>query len=238
MDAPWIKGALLIIISTHFFALDLCAAKAIFDIGALEDDVVEAYPATDLRTYHLSESVNSYTFKSNSKPAMTYYFKNKLLIKSLRNDRHEVVKQYLSEFCATSLKQQFSLVYDALFQIMEVLPDEVFWEITKRDFPIMFTEIFSSGNASLANSSATRRMALDPPTFFNGFWLVKLGSNLEDSQNSLAIKGVIAHEIAHRYLNHSHGSGEAGERAANRQVQAWGLQEEYEAAKAEWGHAS
>ncbi|MFT5207688.1 MAG: hypothetical protein ACI9CF_001445 [Candidatus Omnitrophota bacterium] len=237
-DVAWIKGALFIIISSLIYVADVSAASTAFDAGTLERDIIASYPATDLRTYHLSESVNSYTFKSNSTPAMTFYFKNKLLIKGLRDDRHEIVRQYLSEFCATSLKQQFSFVYDALFQIMEALPDDVFWEITKRDFPIIFTEIFSSGNASLANSSATRSMPMDPPTFMNGFWLVKLGSNLEASQNILAIKGVIAHEIAHRYLNHSHGNGESGERAANRLIQTWGLKAEYVAAKAEFGHAS
>ena len=62
------------------------------------------------------------------------------------------------------------------------------------------------------------------PAFQDGFYIIFLGSELNNAPNPKAIEGVILHEIAHDYLDHLKADKHSCEmeREANRLVQQWG----------------
>ena len=103
---------------------------------------------------------------------------------------------------------------------------------------MIFVDVLTSGIARTANAVQFTMRKDDPPTFQKGFYLIKLGDNLEDASDVEAIEGVIFHELAHRILEHL-SSGKFScdmEREANRLVKKWGFEKEYTKASGEFGH--
>ena len=69
----------------------------------------------------------------------------------------------------------------------------------------------------------------DPPCCQQGFTLLKLGLGLGIATAKEPIEGVVAHELAHRVLDHirkGYVNCDA-ERQANRLIKQWGFNKEY-----------
>lgn len=159
-----------------------------------------------------------------------------------RGYRQKLAKEYLDEFCSRAIVNSCPKMYAAIRDVLARMPVKSFFVITQRDYPILFTEYHYEGQGRLAVSSSIRRMEEDPPTFQNGFWMVKLSTELEDAYSQEIITGIIAHEVAHRVLGHrpsqSKLSAERLERMANRLVRRWGFENEIQAAQdADTGHS-
>ncbi len=158
-----------------------------------------------------------------------------------RDHRQKLAQEYLDEFCSRGIVGTSPKTYAAIQDVLVRVPLKVFFTITQRDYPILFTEYHYQGQGRLATSSSVRRMEEDPPTFGNGFWMVKISAELEDVYTQEVITGIIAHEVAHRYLGHHPSKTRLAasrlERMANHLVQRWGFDKEFQAAReANTGH--
>lgn len=190
----------------------------------------------DLRTYRDEKSVSWKTIWDQDK-FLTLKFKDDLLDSWKINDRPEIAREYISEFAQQDFDQKYPKISRSLQIALEKLPLEVFEFITRREFPIIFSEYHTQGIGRFANSSQIVQLPDDPPTFTSGVFICKLSTELEGAQNLDAIIGIIAHEIAHRYLRHLNNEVIASEmeREANHLIQDWGFEQEFQAAKNEFG---
>lgn len=145
------------------------------------------------------------------------------------NDRARAVEQYLNEFCSL---QGFPVIYTAIKDVLQRIPDEDFLKITDRRRPVLFTEFYDSGTARFASSQEFIVSKDDRPCCQEGFTIIKLGLGLGKSKTPGPIEGVVAHELAHRVLDHirqGHVDCDA-ERAANALVKQWGFAKEFKEA--------
>ena len=150
--------------------------------------------------------------------------------------RAERVDAYLSEFCSPTLRQ--SRIGEAIRNVMMRLPVDALAVVLDRRRPVIFTEVYDSGTARFASSSEIIATDRDVPAFQHGMTILKISTALETAPPE-AITGIVAHELAHRVLDHvrkGHVSCQA-EREANRQIKAWGFTKEYEAASQQFGQA-
>ncbi len=158
---------------------------------------------------------------------------NSLLFAATPN-RPTMIKDYLSEFCSID---QSSLIYKAIVKVMMKMPYKDFLYITNRQRPIIFVDYYDSGTARFAGSQEFLVGPNDPPCCKEGFTLIKLGQGLGIAKTSEAIEGVVAHEIAHRVLEHIK-SGKincSAEREANQLIKSWGFTKEFDEAKKLFG---
>ncbi|MBP9855426.1 MAG: hypothetical protein KBD53_11220 [Candidatus Omnitrophica bacterium] len=155
----------------------------------------------------------------------------------LSSQRQEQVEAYLNEFSAGEFRGYYTNIYQALTNALNKLPDDVFQDVTDRKSPVVFINTITTGIARYANSKEFRFIGDEPPAFQEGFYLMVLGDELNDSNNIPAIEGIILHELAHDYLKHLRAPKHncEMEREANRLVKAWGYTKEYEAASKEFG---
>ena len=143
--------------------------------------------------------------------------------------RSERVKAYEKEFVSEGIRR-FPYLFNSVDEVLMRLPEEIFSKISRRENPVIFTEYFDSGKARLADSSAVKVLPEDPPTFTQGFYLIKLSSELE--RHPKAAKAVIAHEIAHHVTRYAHSKeGDELEKAANRLIRRWGFGRELQEAR-------
>ena len=150
-------------------------------------------------------------------------------------NRTKIVEQYLTEFGDGSLKN-YPKIQEAIIGALNQLPLPVFLSVTDRKHPIIFIVNITSGIAKYANSTEFNQEKGKPPAFKKGFYMIKLGDELEGVGTVTAIKGIVAHEIAHRYLNHLQMEFNCNmERDANREIRSWGFEKEYLAAKELFG---
>jgi hypothetical protein len=120
--------------------------------------------------------------------------------------------------------------------VLTLLPSEAYKKVTDRTFPALYTEVPHFGSGQWANSSGIYVEPNDPPTFTKGIWIVKLNTAMEEANDVQAIEGVVAHELAHHYLDHVAGAfSMEKEKQANHQIQKWGFDRQFQRAKAKFG---
>jgi len=206
--------------------------------GMQEGDFFKIYPQEDLRTFRHEGQDDWLTYnKPINDPfhaVITFHFKNEKLSAWKLNDRPEVVKEYLGEFC---FYQEPSLTYRAIKDVLMRMPYKDFLNVTDRQRPVLFTEFYVEGTARFASSTEFIVSKDDPPCCKQGFTLVKLGMSLGLARTPGPIEGVVAHEIAHRVLDTIR-KGNVNcdaERAANRLIKEWGFKEEFKEASRLFG---
>ncbi len=210
--------------------------------GITEKKFLKYYPKNHARTYRTTdkEAWLTYDFQTAQQPygLVTFHFKEGKLLGWVQNDRTEIAKEYLGEFCSQGIMAGDSKVFQAIWQVFMKVPDDVFFTITNRRRPVLFTEYYDSGMGQFANSSEIYTLPNDPPAFEDGLTIVKLSSGLNEGGSVEAITGIVAHELAHRVLEHAKkkGPGCEMEREANRLIQIWGFKNEFLEAKKFFGH--
>jgi len=165
---------------------------------------------------------------------VTFYFHDGKVTQWKSDDRPEVIKEYLDEFC---FYQDPSLIYQAIKDVLLRMPYRDFLNVTNRQRPVLFTEFYVEGTARFASSSEFIVTQDTPPCCKQGFTLVKLGMSLGLAKTPAPIEGVVAHEIAHRVLD-SIRKGNVNcdaERAANALIKKWGFGEEFKEASRLFG---
>lgn len=151
-----------------------------------------------------------------------------------QNDRAQVIKEYLYEFCSYP---EESLIYQAVRNVLQKMPYADFLYVTNRKRPIIFTEFYDSGTARFASSSEFIVTLQTPPCCQEGFTLIKLGMGLGLAKTTAPIEGVVAHEIAHRVLESiKKGNVDCNEeKAANALIRQWGFKKEFKEASQLFG---
>ena len=150
------------------------------------------------------------------------------------DDRPEVIKEYLDEFC---FYRDPDLIYRAIQEVLLRMPYKDFLNVTNRQRPVLFTEFYIEGTARFASSTEFIVKEDTPPCCQQGFTLVKLGMGLGLAKTPDPIEGVVAHEIAHRVLDSirkGHVNCDA-ERAANALIKKWGFKKEFKEASRLFG---
>ncbi len=193
------------------------------------DTLFENYPKDSRRTYRKDADKEWITFDhvldDGQKCTITFALKNDEITGWRLDDREEVVKEYLGEFCSQKIIKDLPSLYDAIRDVFVRLPQKAFLRLTARSHPVVFAEVYSEGNGSLANTSNIVMLDDDPPTFTKGLYVIKLKTDLDEYP--VKAKAIVAHELAHAYLGHSgtHNSTNE-EKIANTLVFHWGFQEE------------
>ncbi len=144
------------------------------------------------------------------------------------------VEKYLDEFCSL---QDFPMIYTAIKNVLQKIPYEDFLKVTDRRRPVLFVEFYDSGTARFASSQEFIVSKDDQPCCQEGFTIIKLGLGLGKAKNSDPVEGVVAHELAHRVLDHvrkGHTDCDA-ERTANALVKKWGFMKEFKKASKVFG---
>ena len=113
----------------------------------------------------------------------------------------------------------------------------IFLNVTNRRRPIIFLGYYTVGIARFASATEFNIRDKDAPMLQDGFYVIKLGDALESKGDIETIEGVILHEIAHRqleHLRHPKSSCEL-EREANKLMQSWGFEKEFNKVKEVFG---
>jgi len=148
--------------------------------------------------------------------------------------RREVIKKYLGEFCSF---EESSTIYQAIENVLQRMPYKDFLTVTNRRRPVIFTEFYDSGTARFASSSEFIVLPGEAPCCQEGFTIVKLGLSLGLSKTKEPIEAVVAHELAHRVLEHIR-KGNVNcdaERQSNALIKKWGFREEFQEASRLFG---
>lgn len=228
-----------------FFCSSLALASPIKGVGLRtlvlgmpEGDFLQVYPQNKLRNFRHEGDNDWLTYNEPINDpfhaVVTFYFQHERLVKWRLNDRAEVVKEYLAEFC---FYQAPSVIYEAVKEVLQRMPYKDFLSATDRHRPMLFTEFYGEGTARFASSSEFIVTPNDPPCCSEGFTIIKLGMSLGLSKTPGPIEGVVAHEIAHRVLDTIR-KGNVNcdaERAANRLIKKWGFSKEFKEASQLFG---
>ncbi len=148
-----------------------------------------------------------------------------------KQSRAQIIDHHLKEFSAFQAPSQ---VRTAIVNVLQKMPDKEFAYVTDARRPVIFID---SGSSPYASSQEFAMSPGEEPCCQEGFTLIRLGGRLEEARNIMAIEGVIAHELAHRILEHlktGHVSCKS-EREANRLIKSWGFTKEFEAASKTFG---
>jgi len=239
-------GILIFLLFFLFFSAIFCFAQEEplsplpkIKTGMSKNRFHKVYPRQNTRTYRTEASEEWLTFlHPDGKDIVTFHFKDRKLQGWKINDRKEASREYLGEFCSATIRDAFPKMFGAINHVLINMPVEAFIKATDRKRPVLFTEFFDSGTAQFASSSEIMTVPDDVPAFQNGFTLIKLGTGLEQAADPRAIEGVVAHELAHRVLDHiKHRKTTCdAEREANALIKTWGFGESYKQASAEFGH--
>ena len=216
--------------STLSFASEIKAEgiSGVF-VGMDQGDFLNVYPQNKIRDlrHEGSQDWLSYNEPLNDPfhEVVTFYFQNQKLVSWRLNDRPEIVKEYLSEF---SFYQNPSVIFQAIREVLLRMPYKDYLYVTNRQRPVIFTEFYDSGTARFASSSEFIVSKDDPPCCTDGFTIIKLGMSLGLSKTPGPIEAVVAHEIAHRVLEHIKNGDVScdAERASNRLIKKWGFKSE------------
>jgi hypothetical protein len=207
-------------------------------VGMKKADFLKIYPKDQIRTFRIEGPDQWITYNEPlSKEVhhlVTFYFQGDQLAQWKLNDRSEVTKEYLSEFCSL---QGFPIIYTAIKNVLEKMPYKDFLTVTDRNRPVIFTEFYDSGTARFASSQEFIVSKDDPPCCKEGFTLIKLGLSLGLAKTPEPVEGVVAHELAHRVLDHIR-KGNINcdaERRSNRLIKEWGFTSEFKEASQLFG---
>lgn len=230
---------LLVLISSRAMANEKAEGgiRGVF-IGMQEGDFLKNFPQNRIRDLRHVGVDDWLTYNEPMDDPfheeVTFYFQNERLIQWRLNDRPEVIKEYLNEF---SFYQDPSLIYKAIYEVLLRMPYQDFLYVTNRQRPVLFTEFYDSGTARFASSSEFIVTENDPPCCSGGFTIIKLGMGLGLARTPGPIEGVVAHEIAHRVLEHIK-KGDVScdaERASNALIKKWGFKKEFKEASRLFG---
>jgi hypothetical protein len=150
------------------------------------------------------------------------------------DDRVQMVDAYLLEFCSPELLK--SQIGEAIHEVMMRMPADALAKVLDRRRPVLFTEMYDAGTARFASSSEIIVTERDEPAFQDGLTVLKLSTALNNGPKE-AVKGIVAHELAHRVLDHVRRGQTTckAEREANRLIKSWGFEVEYKSASEEFG---
>lgn len=199
---------------------------------------LKRYPKSEVRSFRRSGDEEWITFndplRGPATGAVTFYFKNDVVLGWMIDDRTEIVEEYLQEFCSL---QPFPVIFTAIKNVLLKMPYADFLRVTDRRRPIIFTEFYDSGTARFASSQEYIVEPGNPPCCSEGFTLIKVGLGLGAAASPGPIEGVMAHEIAHRVLDHVRNGKVSctAEREANALIKEWGFREEFKAASSLFG---
>jgi hypothetical protein len=206
--------------------------------GMQEGDFLNIYPQLKLRNFRHERTEDWLTYNEPLEDPLngtvTFYFVNDKLRSWKFDDRPEVIREYLGEFC---FYQDPSLIYKAIKDVFLRMPYKDFLNVTNRQRPVLFTEFYTEGTARFASSTEFIVTKDDPPCCKEGFTLVKLGMSLGLAKTPGPIEGVVAHEIAHRVLD-SIKKGNVNcdaERRSNALIKKWGFKKEFREASKLFG---
>lgn len=213
--------------------------------GMDQEDLQAVYPREKARTYRTEESEEWITFDGpagEGPSTVTFHLIDNVLMDWTVNDRPEVIREYLGEYCSQGIVHGLPKTHSAIIEALSKIPWDVFLKITGRSRPVLFTEYHYTGVGRFANSSEISSTPDDAPSFQDGFTLIKLSAELEDRGSREAIEGVVLHELAHRVLDHARTrQGRSPceiEKEANGLVKSWGFEVQYLAAKETFGSAA
>ena len=113
--------------------------------------------------------------------------------------RAKVVDAYLAEFSDPSFMA--SQIGPAIRDVMMRLPQEALKTVMDRRRPVLFVDVYSSGTGRFASSSEVIVTEKDVPAFQRGMTLIKINDAIAEGPSE-AVRGIVAHEIAHRVLDH------------------------------------
>jgi hypothetical protein len=157
-----------------------------------------------------------------------------LLYPEMPDDRAEMVDRHMAEFSSEIPKE--ATLGQAIREVLMRLPPETLLKLLDRRKPVIFTEMYDSGTAQFASTTEYNLEPQDIPAMQNGVTILKLSSTLNNGSKEAAM-GIVAHELAHRALEHvrrGRVTAEA-EAEANALVKTWGFEKEYFAASHEFG---
>ena len=251
-----IAGLVFSIVNAALFDCSFVAAQQvsfksdikIMTSGMSRKKFLKLYPKAKARTYRTQDNEEWFTFndpseRKNSSAGtiqnmVTFHLKDNKVADWVLNNREEIVREYLGEFCSQAFVGGFPKIHAAIHNVLLKIPMEVFSSITDRSRPVLFTEYHTTGTGRFANSGEIISTPDDVLAFQRGLTIVKLSTELEDADDEQAIEGVVFHELAHRYLEHARKPVRTCEmeREANRLVKEWGFGNEYSKAKVRFGH--
>jgi len=236
---------LIIIVLVFFFSSSFVFASqkdkigihGVF-VGMEEGDFLAIYPQNKIRDFRHEGTHDWLTYNEplddSFNELVTFLFQDEKLESWKLNDRPEIVREYLSEF---SFYQDPSVIFQGIREVLLRMPYKDYLYVTNRQRPIIFTEFYDSGTARFASSSEFIVSKDDPPCCTEGFTIIKLGMSLGLSKTPGPIEGVVAHEIAHRVLEHIKNGDVScdAERASNRLIKKWGFRKEFKEASELFG---
>jgi len=201
-------------------------------LSSSRQEVLQRFAWETARTYRREGNREWISFNrgGDSKDIVTFYFEDNRLRSYTVNDREEIIREYLGEFCSLGIRDNHPKIYQAITEVLRRLPHEVFRKVTDRRRPVLFTEYYHTGTGRFANSSEVTVVAGDVPAFQKGLTITKLSAELETADSAKPIVGVVAHELAHRFLEHTRQRQEPAclrERQANQTIIRWGFEEEF-----------
>lgn len=235
------KYILLILLIGFFSSSGLTAEKipALPWEGKTKKELIKQFGKTNIFSYREEGNHLWISFYDKTEPEnlLTFHLLGDKTFDYTINDRPELVKEYLGEFASGNILGYFGNIRTALQSALGKLPNDVFLSVTERSRPTLFVDVYTTGIARYANALEFNMREDDAPVFQNGFYLIKLGDELDKVSDPQAIEGIIFHELAHRVLNHLNTQGESCdmEREANRMVKQWGFEKEFLKAKEAFG---
>jgi len=142
--------------------------------------------------------------------------------------RQELTESYLRSHVGGDLKNSIN-VYQAIQNVFLKISDGVFNKLTDHKRPVIFLDSYTTTIARFARGHQFLVTPDDPKdTLSDGIYIIVLGDELNNAPVG-AIEGIVAHELAHRYLEHLLKPTDncEMEREANKLIKSWGFEEEY-----------
>ena len=210
--------------------------------GITQTQLEKKFPRATARTYRQENNQEWITFDLPPKvfppiKLVTFHLMDNRVADWSLDDRQEVVREYLQEFCSQTIITGHPKIFTAIKNVFEKIPTDVLLAVTKRSRPVFITEYHTRGIGRYASSSEIIATPDDIDSMQDGFTLLKLTTELEDAQEPRAIEGIVAHELAHRYLEHFKRKPYSCkfEKEANHLIQDWGFKEEFKLASQYFG---
>jgi hypothetical protein len=239
MKTTWISMAILVGILGLIGCSNFAKTQLIEDVykDMAQSEFYKVYPKQKARSYRQNNHEQWITYNHRRGIVSFHVVDGKVRDWEI-NDRQEAINEYVPEFVSGQFAQDDAKIGRAIEDVLKRMPFEDFLKVTDRRRPVIFTETWDSGTARFANSTEFVVGEDDIACCQEGFTLLKLSLSLNQAKTPDAIKGIVAHELAHRVLDHiknGHVSCNA-EREANALIQKWGFKKELKEAGQLFGH--